>query len=214
MQTRNAIIQPEREEKRNAGLQELGAIFVYLCKESVRMKSSVLVAFLVCMISLAGCASTKSFVKNPERLKTINKVAVLPFVCNNREVGYAISEALSAQLLLSRFTVIERSQFEQLLREQGLTLTGVLEDQSSIIGRIKGVDAIIVGSATTDRGFAGLQYGGYKDYVASATARMIDVATGEVLLAATFSSSGASTMSGVTTPSDVGENLAKEFASH
>ena len=135
-------------------------------------------------------------------------------MCNNREVGDSISEALSAQLLTSRFNVIERAQFEKLLAEQGLTLSVVLEDQSSIIGKIKGVDAIIVGSATTDRGFAGLAYGGYKDYVASSTARMIDVIIGEVLVAATFSSSGASTMSGVTTPSDVGENLAKELASH
>jgi len=166
------------------------------------MKYSTAIIFVLCAVLLVSCASTKGFVKNPDRLKAIKKVAVLPFVCHNREVGYAISEALSAQLLTSRFNVIERGQFEKLLGEQGLTLTGVLEDQSSIIGKIKGVDAIIVGSATTDRGFAGLAYGGYKDYVASATARMVDLITGEVLLAATFSSSGASTWSGVTTPSD------------
>jgi hypothetical protein len=100
------------------------------------------------------------------------------------------------------------------LAEQGLTLSGVLENQGSIIGKIKGVDAIIVGSASTDRGFAGLAYGGYKDYISASTARMVDLVTGEVLVAATFSASGASTMSGVTTPSDVGEKLAEEISSH
>jgi curli biogenesis system outer membrane secretion channel CsgG len=169
---------------------------------------------LLAALALCACASTKGFVKNPERLKAVKRVAVLPFVCNSRELGYAISEALSARLLLSRYTVIERAQFEKLLSEQGLTLSGVLEDQGPIIGRIKGVDAIIVGSATADRGFAGLAYGGYKDYVSTANARMIDLITGEVLIAATFSASGASTMSGVTTPNDVGENLANEMSSH
>ncbi len=168
----------------------------------------------VCLLLIVSCTSTKKFVKNPERLKSVKKVAVLPFVCNNREVGYSISKALSAQLLASRFTVIERTQFEKLLTEQGFTLSGILEDQGSIIGKIKGVDAIVVGSATLDRGFAGLLYGGCKDYVATATARMIAVVSGEVLIAATFSSSGASTMSGVTTPSDVGERLAKKLSSH
>ena len=178
------------------------------------MKFRTLLPLILLPIFVVGCASTKGFVKNPERLKAIKKVAVLPFVCDSREVGYAISEALSARLLASQYTVIERAQFEKLLREQGLTLTGVLEDQGSIIGKIKGVDAIIVGSASTDRGWAGIQYGGYKDYVSTSTARMIDLVTGEVLVAATFSSSGASTMSGVATPSDVGEKLAEEISSH
>jgi len=178
----------------------------------MNLKSAI--SIILSTVLIYGCASTKGFVKNPQRLKAIKKVAVLPFVCNSREVGYSISEALSARLLASQYTVIERAQFERLLAEQGLTLSGVLEDQGSVIGKIRGVDAIIVGSATTDRGFAGLAYGGYKDYVSTSTARMIDLITGEVLVAATFSASGASTMSGVTTPSDVGEKLAEEISSH
>ena len=95
---------------------------------------------------------------------------------------------------------------------QGLTLSGVLEDYQTMVGKIKGIDAIILGSASTTSGFAGLMYGGFREYVSNCTARMIDVDTGEVLLAANFSSEGASTMSGVTTATEIGEDLAKKLA--
>src|SRR3990172_5395743 len=101
--------------------------------------------------------------------------------------------------------------FEKILSEQGLTLTGVLENQQSIIGKLKGVDAIIVGTASVSRGFAGLIYGGTIDYVSNCTARMIDVATGEIIVAATFTASTASTQRGVTTATEVGQLLAEKI---
>jgi hypothetical protein len=178
------------------------------------MKPRAFLSIFMFPLLFIGCASTKSYVRNPQRLNAIKRVAVLPFICRSRDIGYAISEGLAARMVASQYDIIERTQFEKLLNEQGLTLSGALEDQSSIVGKIKGVDAIIVGSATVDNGFAGIQYGGYIDYVSSATARMIDLITGEVLVAATFSSSGPSTFSGVTPPNEVGEKLAKKIISH
>ena len=172
--------------------------------QAVRTLTTALAACL-----LLGCASTKSFVKNPSRLREVRKVAVLPFVCSSPDTGVAISEALSAQLVQSPFTVLERSQFERLLAEQKITLTGLLEEDPAVLGRLKGVDAVILGSATVDRGFAGLVHGGYKDYISMATARLVDVASGEVLVAANYSASGARTTSGVASPGEVGARLAK-----
>jgi curli biogenesis system outer membrane secretion channel CsgG len=174
--------------------------------KAIRILTTAWVAF-----ALLGCASTKAFVKNPARLREIRKVAVLPFVCSNRETGFAIADGLSAQLVASNFTVIERSQFEKLLAEQKINLSGLLEEGASMTGKIKGVDAIIVGSATVDRGYAGLAHGGHRDYVATATARLIDVVSGEALIAANYSASGARTLSGVPSPADVGAELAKKL---
>lgn len=170
---------------------------------------SIVISFLIMVMS--GCATTRGFVKNPERLKTIQKVTVLPFASYNPEAGVTVAESLSANLVASRFIVIERIQLEKILAEQGLTLTGVVENQQSIIGKIKGVDAVIVGTVSVSRGFAGLVYGGTIDYVSNCTARMIDVATGEVIVAATFTASTASTQRGVTTPAEVGQLLAEKF---
>jgi curli biogenesis system outer membrane secretion channel CsgG len=77
--------------------------------------------------------------------------------------------------------------------------------------KIRGIDAIIVGSATISNGFAGLLNGGYRDYISNCSARLIDVATGEILFAATYSSSRPRNQHGFVTPTDVGEMLAQEF---
>ena len=126
-------------------------------------------------------------------------------------MGSAVAESLSANLLNSRFTVIERTQLDKILAEQGLSLAGVLQDQQSIIGKIKGIDAIIVGSATISNGFAGLLNGGYRDYISNCSARLIDVVTGEILFAATYTSSRPRNQHGFVTPTDVGELLAQEL---
>jgi len=177
--------------------------------QALRILSAAVIA-----IALLGCTTTKSFVKNPARLREVRKVAVLPFVCGNPETGVALSEALAAQLVASRFTIIERSQFEKLLSEQKLTLSGLLEDNTAAVGKLKGVDAIIVGSATVDRGYVGIAHGGHRDYISTATARMIDVATGEALLAVNYSASGARTIHGIPTPSNVGAELAEKLETY
>lgn len=178
------------------------------------MNSSAFRIFLiVCLLCLTSCvsATTKKFVNNPGRLKSIQRIAVIPFTTNNTDMGSAVTESLSANLLNSRFTVIERTQLDIILAEQGLSLTGVLQDQQSIVGKIKGIDAIIAGSATISNGFAGLINGGYRDFISNCSARLIDVATGEILFAVTYTSSRPRNQHGFFTPTDVGELLAKEL---
>lgn len=96
----------------------------------------------------------------------------------------------------------------RILDEQRLQLSDFLAERESVVGRIKGVDAILVGNATLASGWAGLAFGGYKQYIGSATVRMIDVETGEVLLASSYSTSNPSTMA---TPVDIGKKLAKSI---
>jgi hypothetical protein len=53
--------------------------------------------------------------------------------------------------------------------------------------------------------------GGYVDYVSGANARVIDLRTGEVLMAVTFTSSAASTQKGVMTPTKAGYSIGNEI---
>ena len=174
-------------------------------------KSAMTLLFVVSLLCITACATTKEFTKNSQRLKSIQRIAIIPFTAKNTEMGYAVAESLSANLLHSRFTVIERTQLDKLLAEQGLSLTGVLEDQQSIVGKIKGIDAIIVGSATISNGFAGLSNGGYRDYISNCSAKLIDVATGEILFAVTYTSSRPRNLHGFVTPINVGEILAQKL---
>jgi curli biogenesis system outer membrane secretion channel CsgG len=176
-------------------------------------RSEMKLLFAVCLMFIFACATatTKEYVRNPQRLKSIQRIAVLPFTASHPDMGNAVAEGLSAHLVKSRFTIIERAQLDKLLAEQGLSLTGVLQDQQSIIGKIKGIDAIIVGSATIANGFAGLLNGGYRDYISNCSARLIDVATGEVLYAATYETNRPRNQYGFVMPTDVGEILAQKL---
>jgi len=166
---------------------------------------------LILFVFIAGCSSTDVYTKNPDRIKEIQKIAVLPFTCNKPQIGVSIADSLSANLVVSRFEVIERNQLQKLLAEQGLSMTGVLENTQMIVGKIKNIDAIIVGSATTEVGFVGMFRGGYRRYVSNAVARMIDITNGEVLVAVTFTTEMADPGDGIATASKVGKKLAKKF---
>ncbi len=175
------------------------------------MKKIYLLLFISLLIN---CTSTKVYVKDEYRLRQINKIAVIPFLCNRPEIGYNISSSLSSNLVASRFRIIERTQLYRILEEHGLSLTGVIEDYSILIGKLKGIDALVVGNATVSSGWAGTAFGGYIDYVSNCSVRMVDIETGEVLLATNFTAETASTIKGVTTASEVGEALAKKIAQY
>jgi len=97
---------------------------------------------------LLACATTKGIVKNPHRLKNINRLAVFPFACDSEDVGQVIADSLTTKLMESKFQIMERSQLDRIFTEQGLSLAGVLDSKQYMLGEIRGIDAIIVGSAT------------------------------------------------------------------
>ena len=91
------------------------------------------------------------------------------------EEAEVLSEALTSQLQSSRqVRVIERSQMEKILAEQGFQKSGAC-DQSECaveVGRIAGIDRMVVGSV------------GKLGNTWSVVARMVSVETGEILASA------------------------------
>jgi tetratricopeptide (TPR) repeat protein len=81
-------------------------------------------------------------------------IAVFAFEENNvgeeyQELGETIAEMLTTALIQSdHFQVLERAQLSKLLEEQALGLSGALDQETAIdIGKLIGVDAILVGNA-------------------------------------------------------------------
>jgi len=172
------------------------------------------VCCLVCsVLMLCGCTSTKGFVKTSSRLHQIDRVAVLPFICNKQEFGYEIAESLSANLRGTRLKIITQNQLQLLLDEQNLTIDAIARGDQSFAGYLQGVEALIIGHATASRALADSTSGGNFDYVSNCTARIVDVRTGEVLIAANYSSEGVATKSEVTTATEIGKMIAKRLAS-
>ena len=152
---------------------------------------------------LVACATTKGIVKDPQRLKNINRLAIFPFTCDGADVGNSIADSLTTKLMESRFQIIERSQLDRIFTEQGLSLAGVLDSKQYMFGEIRGIDAIIVGSATVS--------GLLVKYISEANARIIDLRTGEILMAVTFRASSLGTQRGIITPMKAGYWIGNEI---
>jgi curli biogenesis system outer membrane secretion channel CsgG len=101
------------------------------------------------------------------------RIAVTEFVDLEGETtnfGRYLSEKLITKLFQTKkFRVIERQQLNKVIKEQKLSLTGIIEPESAQkLGRLLGVDAIAAGSVTE------------LNRTVEINARLIDTETGEV----------------------------------
>lgn len=86
-------------------------------------------------------------------------------------------DAINGEFLKLGFNVIERQHLEELLKEQHLSLTGIIETgQYDKIGKIAELDAIVF--INTD------VYAG--NHIETVSLKMVDIATGTILLTLTY----------------------------
>ena len=83
-------------------------------------------------------------------------IAVMPFVNRGGSVdlGEIVLDKLVTQLVsLHRFKVIERSQLEKVLKEHALGMSGAVDESTAAeVGRVLGVDALLMGTITVYSG--------------------------------------------------------------
>lgn len=132
---------------------------------------------------------------------------VYAYFGSNQDVGKGIADLLVTKLVQSGvYTVVERKQIEKILAEQNFGASGRVDDATAAkIGKILGVDALIVGSINTfgrdDKsstragaggvrvpgsipGFGGMKVGREKaKAVVGVNFRMIDTTTAEIFYA-------------------------------
>lgn len=168
--------------------------------------------FLVCVIliwGLIGCASqqkqrfiypTVSGYTGSKDFPKYNSIAVLPF----SDAPYArhsgqIVQGLAIQLFAKNgFSVMERSRFSNILDEQAMSLSGLMDDQQSLkLGKMLGVKAIVVGAVgqyqvvakSSPPAYIPLFGGGifpvgggqWNETYVSISLRIIDVETGQLI---------------------------------
>jgi curli biogenesis system outer membrane secretion channel CsgG len=125
------------------------------------------------------------------------RVAVMNFENNSTwhwwgdRLGQAAADELTTQLVnTGKFTVVERAQLDAVLAEQNLGASGrVTGETAAKIGQLLGVQLILTGSITqfsierTGIGFRGIG-GSYSNAESMLDVRLINTATGEILMAA------------------------------
>jgi hypothetical protein len=177
-----------------------------LCKDNLTQYSEKMYRVLsrfalvllccVCCVTI-GCASA-SIQKSPRfDSGTKKKVAIVlspskiqdniwSIIIAGSFSGYhriSVANYLETELMgLDMYTVVERGQLEAIVSEHSLTLSGLVEKGDyKTIGRLTGLDAIIVvndGAAVFTYVFLIAFWGD------SATAKMIDVSSGELIWSA------------------------------
>jgi TolB-like protein len=79
-------------------------------------------------------------------------LAVLPFQGKGESQNYveAATDKMVTQLVeLRRFKVIERAKLEEVLQEQTLQVSGVVDEKTAVdVGRVAGADAIVLGNVS------------------------------------------------------------------
>jgi curli biogenesis system outer membrane secretion channel CsgG len=166
----------------------------------------------VCIVSLLVMTCAAQQAPRKKRVAVMDfeygtvKTAVAAVFGTDQDVGKGISDMLVQHLVQDgKYSVIERKALDKILAEQNFSNSDRADSSTAAkIGRILGVDAIIIGSITqfgrddknTTVGGGGLGgitgrfgVGGVQKREAKAvcniTARMVDTTTGEILAAVT-----------------------------
>ena len=165
-------------------MKRIFVILFYICHNK---KMAIIFLFFI------SCASSDIFVRLGTDFTKYNRVAVLPFqdFFKLPGSGNEVADVLSFALLETGFNVIDRSQTETLLREQGAYGQSGILDASTIpkIGKILGVQAIITGVVSDySTGIVFLDKEkevpmGYSNV--ALTIKMLDVETSQVVWAGT-----------------------------
>jgi curli biogenesis system outer membrane secretion channel CsgG len=170
---------------------------------------------------LAFLAIPASYAQQKKRVAVLDfdygtvKTAVAAIWGTDQDVGKGISDLLVQKLVQDgKYSVIERNALDKIIKEQNFSNSDRADASTAAkLGRILGVDAIIIGSITKfgrdDKnttigggGFGGITgrfgLGGVQkrnaEAVCAVTARLVDTTTGEILAAVT--GDGESTRSG------------------
>ncbi|PYP11570.1 MAG: curli production assembly protein CsgG, partial [Gemmatimonadetes bacterium] len=182
---------------------------------------------LFCLAALAAPALDAQEAPAPATTSARRRVAVLDFDYgtvhsyvtdiwgSDVDIGKGIANMLLTELVQNgTYTLIERTQVDRILNEQNLQQEGRADASTAAkLGRLLGVDAIIIGSITQfgrdDKklnvgggkiGFHGIGLGGLGKKSSKATvaidARIVNIGTGEILAVA--QGKGESKRSGLT----------------
>lgn len=100
---------------------------------------------------LTSCKYADCRIVKPTQVKNMKRFAMFPLKSENDTLGTEISNNFEMYLAGKSdtgtdFEFVERTQLTKLLKEQNLTMSGVVDNPSLMAGKVKGVDAILIGT--------------------------------------------------------------------
>ncbi|MFA7228440.1 MAG: hypothetical protein WC061_05340 [Melioribacteraceae bacterium] len=184
------------------------------------MKTLISLGLIIILFLLSVCTSVDESVRTLDRFSTEKVYAVLPFECIDKELAVNLSKELSDILIDYGFRIIPRDSVITIIINAGLTEEIILKDYTKAIKKLKGLDGIIIGSITMERGLSSGRLisssasGSYNDYVSSCESQIIDLKSGETIGGAWYKTPSVSTTSGSITPAFIADKLARKLSPH
>ncbi len=168
------------------------------------MKRMIFSLTLILLVAFALNLNAQDFKSLKKRIAVINFEDRAGY---GHDIGKGVADMLVTSLVESdRFLVVERSELEAILQEQGLGQTGLVTPQSAAqVGKLLGIELMVTGSVTEfgtkkDNIGGGLgSLGGFNVGVSTQSARaavdirLINVNTGEIVTAKTAEGEDSST---------------------
>ncbi|MBP7603191.1 MAG: curli assembly protein CsgG [Spirochaetes bacterium] len=138
----------------------------------------------IALIWLAASACSTIDVALTKKIDVSNKlkkVAVFPFDVKGAGWGDEFSDAISHCFFKTgRVEVVEREALERILKEQNLSMTGLIDDKSAVkIGKLLGADVILVGRGSSLRAFQKNRE--VPNLIDTFTLKALSVETGDIL---------------------------------
>lgn len=138
----------------------------------------------IALIWLAASACSTIDVALTKKIDVSNKlkkVAVFPFDVKGAGWGDEFSDAISHCFFKTgRVEVVEREALERILKEQNLSMTGLIDDKSAVkIGKLLGADVILVGRGSSLRAFQKSRE--VPNLIDTFTLKALSVETGDIL---------------------------------
>ena len=176
------------------------------------------------IISVYGCATSEEFVRPDTNFTKYKRVAVLPLVDYPAfpGSGVQVADIISMKLLSSKLTILDRIQTSQILNEQSIGMSGIIDNNTAPeVGKILGVQALLTGSineyGTTTVDIQVVQGGKPAPMDISAagiTLKLIDCETGQIIWAGSARGTKVGNHVEAIAASKAVENLLKSFNKH
>lgn len=138
---------------------------------------------LICA-ALSNCSTIDIAVsKKVDLTEKISKVAVFPFDIKDAEWGDEFADSITHYFFKTgKIDVAEREAIEKILKEQGLSMSGAIDQKKAAqIGKLLGVDIIIMGRGSALR-FSNRRGKPYNNLIDTFSLKAVSVETGELLI--------------------------------
>lgn len=149
-------------------------------------------ASFLMLVAVLTAAPTSAFAQAKVRVAVMNFENNSTWAWWGDNLGAAAADELATQLVQSgKYTVLERRELDNILREQNLGASGAVTPATAAkVGKLLGVQLMLTGSITafsvkrTTIGIRGIG-GTYMNAESKVDARLVNVETGEVMVVAT-----------------------------